>query len=127
MPIRKELNVRLPNSPGSLAGVCRILSLERVNIAAMMLEPSGHLRLVVDNHVRALGALRDQHHTVTERDVITVTVANGPGGVMSALQLLADAGRNLDYAYVGAADGTATALAVLGTEDAQRAAVAAGL
>ncbi len=32
MAIRTELNLRIPNSPGALASVCRLLSDERVNI-----------------------------------------------------------------------------------------------
>ena len=47
--IRTELSLRLPNSPGALAAVTRLLSDERVNILAMALEPGGQLRLVVDN------------------------------------------------------------------------------
>ena len=47
--LRTELSLRLPNSPGALAGVCRLLSNERVNIVALMLESSGQLRMVVDN------------------------------------------------------------------------------
>ena len=51
--IRTELSLRLPNSPGALAGVARLLSDERVNILAMSLETGGQLRIVVDNHVHA--------------------------------------------------------------------------
>ena len=51
--IRIELSLRLANSPGALAGVCRLLSDERVNVQAMGLEAGGQLRLVVDNHVHA--------------------------------------------------------------------------
>src|SRR6266498_3390632 len=54
--IRTELSLRLPNSPGALAGVCRLLADERVNILALALESSGQLRMVVDNHVHAAGA-----------------------------------------------------------------------
>ena len=39
--IRTELALRLPNSPGALAGVCRLLSDERVNIVAMSIDPAG--------------------------------------------------------------------------------------
>ena len=46
--IRTEISLRLGNSPGALAGVCRLLSDERVNILAMGLESGGQLRLVVD-------------------------------------------------------------------------------
>ena len=55
MAIRTEVNLRLPNSPGALAGVCRLLSDERVNILAMALDASGQLRLVLDNHVHGAG------------------------------------------------------------------------
>mgnify|MGYP003693730287 CR=1 FL=1 len=48
--IRTELSLRLPNTPGALAGVCQLLSDERVNIIAMTLEPAGQMRVVVDNH-----------------------------------------------------------------------------
>ena len=127
MAIRRELNVRLPNSPGALARVCRVLSDERVNILALSLDSTGGLRLVVDNAVRAAGVLRDQHHQVSERDVVVVSLANAPGGLAAALQLAANAGVNIDYAYASVVEGGTAATAVLGVADAQRAAAAAGL
>ena len=125
--IRTELSLRLPNSPGSLAGVCQLLSNERVNIVAMTLEPGGQLRVVVDNHVHAAGILREHHHQVTERDVILTTVPNAPGSLAPALRLVADANVNVEYAYSGVADSGSMASIVLGVDDAQRAAAAAGV
>src|SRR5712691_11035276 len=122
MSIRTELTLRLPNSPGALSGVCRILSDERVNILAMGLSAGGHLRLVVDNHVHGGAVLREHHHQVTEQDVIVLTIPNGPGSLAPALRLVADAGVNIEYAYGGAAEGSASAAIVLGVDDAQRAA-----
>jgi len=81
MSIRTELNLRLPNSPGALAGVCGLLSDERVNILAMSLEGSGQLRLVVDNHVHGGAVLREHHHQVTERDVIVIASSNATGSL----------------------------------------------
>jgi hypothetical protein len=125
--IRTELSLRLGNSPGALAAVCRVLADERVNVLAMQLESGGQLRLVVDNHVHAAATLRERHHQVSERDVIVTTVPNAPGALAPALQLVADADVNVEYAYGGGADGGATAAIVLGVEDAQRAAAAAGM
>jgi len=125
--IRTELSLRLPNSPGSLADVCRLMSDERVNILAMALEPTGHLRLVVDNHVHAAGVLREHHHQVAERSVIVTAVPNEPGALAPALRLVADANVNIDYAYSGASEGAAMATVVLGVDDAQRASAAAGI
>ena len=125
--IRTELNLRLPNSPGALAGVCRLLSDERVNIVALALETGGQLRIVVDNHVHAAGVLREHHHRVTERDVILISVPNIPGALAPALRLVSDAGVNIEYAYAGATDTASIAAVIVGVEDAQRAAAAAGV
>ena len=127
MAIRTELNVRLPNSPGALAGVCRLLSDARINVLALAVETTGQLRLVVDNHVHAAGALREQHHQVTERHVIVVSISNGPGALTPVLQLVADAGVNIEYAYGTGSEGMPAAAVVLGVDDAQRAAAACGI
>lgn len=127
MAIRTELNLRLPNSAGALAAVCRLLSEERVNVLAMALETSGQLRLVVDNHVHGGAVLREHHHKVSERDVIVMSLPNAAGAMAPALRLVADASVNVEYAYGGAAEGSAMATVVLGVDDAARAAAAAGV
>ena len=127
MAIRTELNLRLPNSPGALAAVCRVLADERVNIVGLSVEPNGQLRLVVDNHVRAAGALRDQHHQVTEREVVMAALSAGPGALLPVLELVAGAGVNVEYAYGTTPDLFGGAAIVLGVENAARAAAAAGI
>ena len=127
MAIRTELNLRLANSPGALAGVCQLLSDERVNILAMALEAGAQLRMIVDNHVHGAAVLREHHHQVTERDVIVTAVPNGPGALAPTLRLVSDAGINVDYAYGAAAEGSPRATVVIGVEDAQRAAASAGV
>ena len=127
MAIRTELSLRLANSPGSLGGVCQLLSDERVNIVAMALEGSGQLRLVVDNHVHGAAVLREHHHQVTERDVLVVTVSNAAGALAPALRLVGDAGINVEYAYGAAAEASSSAAVVLGVGDAIRASAAAGV
>lgn len=127
MAIRTELSLKIPNSPGSLAWVCRLLSDQRVNIVAMALDSAGHLRMVVDNHVHAAAVLREHHQQVAERDAILVSVPHDPGSLGAALRLVADAGVNIEYAYGGASEDAGTAAIVLGVEDAMRAAAAAGV
>jgi hypothetical protein len=125
--IRTELSLRLGNSPGSLAGVCVLLSDERVNILALGLEAGGQLRLIVDNHVHGAAVLRDHHHQVAERDVIVTTVPNTPGSLAPIMKLMADADINVEYAYGGGSDPGPSAVIVFGVEDAMRAAAAAGV
>ena len=125
--IRTELSLRLPNSPGALAAVTRLLSDERVNIIAISLETGGQLRLVVDNHVHGAAVLREHHHQVAERDVLMTAIPNAPGALAPALKLVSDANINVEYAYGGGADVGPTAVIVLGVDDAMRAAAAAGV
>jgi hypothetical protein len=125
--IRTELSLRLPNSPGALAAVSRLLSDERVNILAMALEPGGQLRLVVDNHVHGGAVLREHHHQVVEHDVIVTSLPNVAGALAPTLKLVSDANVNVEYAYGGGVDAGATATIVLGVDNAMRAAAAAGV
>jgi hypothetical protein len=127
MAIRTELSLRLPNSPGALAGVCRLLSDERVNVVAMTLDGSGQLRMVVDNHVHGAATLREHHHQVTERDVLVTAIPNTPGSLAPMLRLIADAGVNIDYLYGGAAETASSATIVLGVEHPLQASAAAGI
>ena len=126
MAVLTELSVRLPNSPGALSDVCGLMATERVTILALGLEPGGWLRMVVNNHIRAAGALREMRYNITMRDVLVVAGGHGPDGFAPALSLLAAAGVNIDYAYAGQGEGLTAAL-VLGVEDPVRAAMIAGV
>ena len=93
----------------------------------MALDAVGNLRLVVDNHVHGAAVLREHHHQVTEREVVVCALPNVPGALAGPLRLVADAGVNVEYAYGGSAEGSATASVVLGVDDALRASAAAGV
>jgi hypothetical protein len=118
--IRTELSLRLPNSPGALAAVTRLLSDERVNILAIALEPGGQLRLVVDNHVHGGAVLREHHHQVAEHEVIVTSMHNAPGRSRRA-ESARRRQRQQRIAYGGGADGAPTATIVLRRRRARRA------
>jgi hypothetical protein len=126
MAIRTELSLRLPNSPGALGRVCGILGDQRVNVFALTVERGGTLRMVVDNPLRAAGALAEQEYTVEERDVLLLALPNGPGALGQAARLLAAADVNVEYAYASALEGQPLATVVIGVEDAERAATVSG-
>ncbi len=126
MAMRTELSLRLPNSPGALGRVCRILGDQRVNVVALTVERGGTLRMVVDNPLRAAGALAEREYTVEQRNVLFLSLPNGPGALGNAAGLLAAADVNVEYAYASAVEGQPRATIVIGVEDAERAATAAG-
>ena len=127
MAIRIELSLRLQNTPGALARVCKVLSDEHVNLLALNVESGGMLRMVVDNHVHAAGSLRDCQYAVEQRDVLYIQMPNGPGVLETVVRLLADAGVNLEYVYGSALEEHTMAAIVVGVPDAQRASMAAGV
>jgi hypothetical protein len=93
----------------------------------MGLDPTGQLRMVVDNTLHGVSVLREHNHAVTEQPAIVLALSNAPGSLAKTLALVVQAGVNVDYAYGGAADGAQGAAVVLGVEDAQRAAARAGV
>ncbi len=105
--------------------MCRLLASERITILAMALDTIGHLRLVVDNHTRALNVLRHERRTVSARDVLYVATASEPGGAASVFEVLGNAGVNVDHSYCGV-DGAAGIL-VIGVDDPLRVAALTGL
>ena len=127
MAIRTELTLRLDNTPGALARLCRELRDEKVNILALSLDASGVLHVVPDNPIHAAGLLRGRDYAVAQREVLYVTVPNRPGALASAAGMLSAAGVNIDYAFASAvADHPMTAV-VVAVDDAQRASTAAGM
>jgi hypothetical protein len=127
MAIQKEITVKLANSPGALSRVAQLLGNARINMLAVSIDPSGHLRMVVDNPLHAAGTLREQHYSVEERDVLYTSMPNEPGALGRALKLLADAGINVEYAYASGIDRLPMVGVVLGVGDAQKASYATGI
>ena len=84
MAIQREITVKLANSPGTLSRVSQLLGAERINMLAMSIDPSGHLRMVVDNPLHAASTLREQHYNVEERDVLYTVDAERAGLAVAA-------------------------------------------
>jgi len=127
MAIQREITVKLANSPGALSRVSQLLGGERINMLAMAIDPSGHLRMVVDNPLHAANTLREQHYNVDERDVLYTVMPNEPGSLSRALRLLGEAGINVEYAYASGIDRVPMVGVVLAVADAQRASYVAGI
>ena len=127
MAIQREITVKLANSPGTLSRVAQLLGAARINMLAMSVDPSGVLRMVVDNPLHAAGAPREQHYNVEERDVLYTAMPNEPGSLGRALSLLAEAGINIEYAYASGVDRVPMVAVVIGVSDAQKASYTTGI
>ena len=98
-----EFTVHLPNRPGSLADLAERLADVGINIealAAIGIDASGTVRLIVDDEASTRRLLEHNGLTFEERRVITSVLPNKPGSVAAMTRKLADAGMNIDAMYL---------------------------
>ena len=98
----EQISVFLENKTGRLAEVTGILSEANVNIRALALADTsdfGVLRLIVDDNIKAVKALKNRGFTVGRTDVVAVEVEDRPGGLHQLLDMLHKAEINVEYMY----------------------------
>ncbi len=97
-----QISVFLENKAGRLSEVTGILTEAAINIRALSLADTsdfGILRLIVNDHVKAVEALKQRGFTVGKTDVVAVEVDDRPGGLHRILQVLSQANVNVEYMY----------------------------
>ena len=98
----EQISVFLENKAGRLAEVTGILAEANVNIRALALADTsdfGVLRLIVDDNIKAVEALKNRGFTVGRTDVVAVEVEDRPGGLHRLLDMLHKAEINVEYMY----------------------------
>ena len=85
------------------------------------------MHLVTENSVHTAGLLRSKGYAGDECDVLYVTTPNRSGAMRATTRALRDAGVNVNYAFASAITEQNMAALVIGVDDAQRAATAAGM
>jgi hypothetical protein len=98
----KQLSLFLENKPGRLNAICRVLAEARLNIVTLSLADTqqfGIVRLIVEDWQRAQAALEAAGFVVNVRDVVAATVRDEPGGMAQVLDLVQEAGVNIEYMY----------------------------
>jgi hypothetical protein len=97
-----QLSVFLENQPGRLSAPCRILAEAGINILTLSLADTqqfGILRLIVRDWQKAKSALEKAGCVVKVTEVVTTEVADRPGGLAELLEVLEQAGINVEYMY----------------------------
>ena len=98
----KQLTVCLPNKPGALAAMCRVLADAKVNIRAItVLEATeaGVVRFVPDDPKAAANALEAQGIPVVQTLVRLVDLPNKVGALAEATERLSRRKVNIDFLY----------------------------
>ena len=98
----EQISIFLENKAGRLAEVTGILGEAGINIRALSLADTsdfGILRLIVNDNEKAKQVLKTHGFTVGRTEVVAVEVEDRPGGLNKILQILFEAGINVEYMY----------------------------
>lgn len=98
----KQVSVFLENRAGRLSNIVSNLGDSGISIRAISLADTssfGILRLIVDDTETAVRILKDRGFTVRITDVAAVKVEDKPGELGKILQIIENAGLNVEYVY----------------------------
>ena len=116
----KDLTVFLVDKPGSLATMGETLAAAGINImggCGLTVGGRGEMHILVEDAAKARDALKAKGLEVgKERDVLVIEVEPRPGELGSKARALANAGVNIDLAYL-----TEDGRLVLGVDNLEKA------
>jgi len=98
----QQLSIFAENKPGHVAGPCRLLADQGVNIRALSLADTqkfGILRLIVSDAAKATKVLEAGGHVVKTTEVVAIEVPDQPGGLAAVLAALEGSPTNIEYMY----------------------------
>ncbi|MGA2246523.1 MAG: ACT domain-containing protein [Verrucomicrobiota bacterium] len=98
----KQLSLFLENKPGALSRPMRLLAKAKFNIVTLSIAESnqfGILRLILRDWERAKKLLEKNGFVVRVTDMVAVEVSDEPGGLARILDVLEDAGINVEFMY----------------------------
>ena len=123
----KEVSIRVLNDIGILAQLTKIVADKGVNIRAAAAwvenENKGVVRLVTDDNLRAMDALRAHNYAPQEIDSIEILAHHSPGMLSSLSAKIGSGGINVHYLYASAPVSSESCLIVLSTSNNERALV----
>ncbi|MCX7923230.1 MAG: acetolactate synthase [Clostridia bacterium] len=115
----KQISVFLENKSGRLAEVTKTLGSNNIDISALSIADTtdfGILRLIVNKPELAEGILKESGFTVSCTNVVAIAVADEPGGLAAALEVLDSESIGIEYMYAFVGKTSNQALVILRVE-----------
>ncbi len=122
----KEVTVRMQNEIGALDEIARTIAGKGINILAVCAWVEGAqavIRLVTDDSVRVMDALRARKYDAREADVLVTETPHKPGMLRRITEKLAQGNIDIHHLYATATVAQDQCLVVFGTANNDRAMV----
>lgn len=121
----EQLSVFVENQPGRLEAILEVLERKQISIRALSISETaefGIVRMILDRTEAGHEALRQAGFTTRTDWILATEIPDVPGGLLNGVaRPLADAGINLKYFYAYIEPVTDKALAVIKTDDLEKA------
>lgn len=117
---KNQLAIFLANAPGAFHRVCKALAEDKIKILAMSVSDTidhAVLRLVVDEHRKAVHLLEDADLMLVENEVLLIEMDYSALNYDKVAQILTEAKINIEYAYSSSTSNNEKFLLVLRTSD----------
>ncbi len=124
MQITKQLAIFLENRPGTLARLAEALSESKINIYAITTSDTvdhSVIRMVVNDHRKALHIFEERGTLVIEDDVLMIDGFNEPGSLAKLAHKLSNAKINIEYCYSATPPNAKKGVMILRVSDAKKA------
>ncbi|MDR0654788.1 MAG: ACT domain-containing protein [Treponema sp.] len=98
----KQISVFLENNAGRLGEVTKVLANAGINLRAISIADTadfGILRLIVNDHQKALLALQEAGFTTRITNVAAVEIEDRPGSLAKVMELFQKSRVNIEYLY----------------------------
>ncbi len=116
----EQVSVFLENHPGRLMEVLNFLAQEGFDMRAYCVAETsdfGILRIILRDTAAAYAALKKQGFTAKKTEILGVIIPDTPGSSVVPLQMLNDAGINIEYTYAFALQQAERAVLLLRVDD----------
>jgi len=123
----KEIIVEVRNDVGVLFEMVKVISEKGINILAVegsCDEKLAFIRLVTEDNLRAVDALRARNYQPQELDIVQVNFPHKPGMLRVMTERLAREGIEINHLYASAGISESYCTVVLSTSNNERAIVA---
>ena len=98
----RQISVFMENKVGPLAEITTLLAQHQINMRALSVAETqdfGILRIIVEEPEKAEQVLKDNQIIFRESSVLAVLMEDRPGSMAAVVDLLAQAGIPVEYAY----------------------------